>query len=217
MNAWDLATIETERVTGGQPYREFLRVPDLSAGLYVLEAGCHGPAVAAQRGRALLRRLGSQRCHGGCRDARRPARVAGLRLGFGPASVPYHHRAASDPGRLRAGGGCSALIGRQLNSSATASASARASSGPRPTSSWRKKTKASSPAARNGSRRAAQAASSAVLIASVGAGGRGTDPSVGSWVGRRPRAARSCRARRRLPPAHRRSRRRATTHPGTPW
>ena len=43
MDAWDLATIETARATDGQLYREFLRVPDLSAGLYVLAAGAADP------------------------------------------------------------------------------------------------------------------------------------------------------------------------------
>jgi len=34
-----LASIEAERSAAGRRYLEFLRVPDLSAGLYVLEAG----------------------------------------------------------------------------------------------------------------------------------------------------------------------------------
>ena len=43
MDAWDLATIERERAAGGRLYHQFLRVPDLSAGLYVLEAGATDP------------------------------------------------------------------------------------------------------------------------------------------------------------------------------
>ena len=43
MHNWDLATIDTERATDGHLYREFLRVPDLSAGLYVLDAGGTDP------------------------------------------------------------------------------------------------------------------------------------------------------------------------------
>lgn len=43
MDAWDLAMIDADRTTSGQRYREFLRVPDLSAGLYVLEAGAADP------------------------------------------------------------------------------------------------------------------------------------------------------------------------------
>jgi quercetin dioxygenase-like cupin family protein len=34
-----LAAIEEQRVVGGRSYREFLRVPTMSAGLYVLPAG----------------------------------------------------------------------------------------------------------------------------------------------------------------------------------
>ena len=43
MDAWDLAMIDADRATAGQLYREFLRAPDLSAGLYVLEAGATDP------------------------------------------------------------------------------------------------------------------------------------------------------------------------------
>ena len=43
MDAWELATIDRARATEGQRYREFLRVPGLSAGLYVLEAGAADP------------------------------------------------------------------------------------------------------------------------------------------------------------------------------
>lgn len=43
MDAWDLATIEADRAIDGQLYREFLRVADLSAGLYVLDAGATDP------------------------------------------------------------------------------------------------------------------------------------------------------------------------------
>jgi mannose-6-phosphate isomerase-like protein (cupin superfamily) len=43
MDAWELVAIDAERETAGERYREFLRVPDLSAGLYVLEAGANDP------------------------------------------------------------------------------------------------------------------------------------------------------------------------------
>ncbi len=39
MDAWELAAVDAERRRTGQRYREFLRVADLSAGLYVLEPG----------------------------------------------------------------------------------------------------------------------------------------------------------------------------------
>jgi mannose-6-phosphate isomerase-like protein (cupin superfamily) len=43
MDAWDLATIDAARAAEGRLYEEFLRVPDLSAGLYVLDAGATDP------------------------------------------------------------------------------------------------------------------------------------------------------------------------------
>jgi mannose-6-phosphate isomerase-like protein (cupin superfamily) len=43
MDAWEFTAIETARAAGGERYREFLRVPDLSAGIYVLEAGAADP------------------------------------------------------------------------------------------------------------------------------------------------------------------------------
>ncbi len=39
MDAWELRTIEAAQAAAGSRYLEFLRVADLSAGLYVLEAG----------------------------------------------------------------------------------------------------------------------------------------------------------------------------------
>jgi len=43
MHAWEIDEVETERAARGVLYHEFLRVPDLSAGLYVLEAGATDP------------------------------------------------------------------------------------------------------------------------------------------------------------------------------
>ena len=37
--AWEIAGLDERRRSTGRPYFEFLTVPDLSAGLYVLEAG----------------------------------------------------------------------------------------------------------------------------------------------------------------------------------
>jgi mannose-6-phosphate isomerase-like protein (cupin superfamily) len=39
MDAWELDDLEATRQATGRPYLEFLSVPDLSGGLYVLEAG----------------------------------------------------------------------------------------------------------------------------------------------------------------------------------
>ena len=38
MDAYDIAQIEQQRQAAGELYQEFLRVPSMSAGLYVLEA-----------------------------------------------------------------------------------------------------------------------------------------------------------------------------------
>ena len=43
MDAWELGAIDAARADAGTLYREFLSVPDLSAGLYVLEVGARDP------------------------------------------------------------------------------------------------------------------------------------------------------------------------------
>jgi mannose-6-phosphate isomerase-like protein (cupin superfamily) len=43
MDAWEYDAIEAARAATGRRYHEFLRVPDLSAGIYVLEAGGTDP------------------------------------------------------------------------------------------------------------------------------------------------------------------------------
>ena len=39
MDAWELDDLEATREATGRPYLEFLSVPDLSGGIYVLEVG----------------------------------------------------------------------------------------------------------------------------------------------------------------------------------
>jgi mannose-6-phosphate isomerase-like protein (cupin superfamily) len=39
MDAWELDEVEATQAASGRAYHEFLSVPDLSAGLYILEAG----------------------------------------------------------------------------------------------------------------------------------------------------------------------------------
>ena len=39
MDAWDFSDLEAARAASGRRYHEFKRVPDLSAGIYTLEAG----------------------------------------------------------------------------------------------------------------------------------------------------------------------------------
>lgn len=43
MDAWDLPDLEAARADAGRLYHEFISVPDLSGGLYVLEAGATDP------------------------------------------------------------------------------------------------------------------------------------------------------------------------------
>ena len=43
MDAWELDEVEAARTKAGVRYQEFLSVPDLSGGLYVLEAGATDP------------------------------------------------------------------------------------------------------------------------------------------------------------------------------
>jgi quercetin dioxygenase-like cupin family protein len=43
MDAWELSELEASRTASGRLYHEFISVPDLSGGLYVLEAGATDP------------------------------------------------------------------------------------------------------------------------------------------------------------------------------
>jgi mannose-6-phosphate isomerase-like protein (cupin superfamily) len=43
MDAWEYTDIAKDHAAGGRLYHEFIRVPDLSAGIYVLEAGATDP------------------------------------------------------------------------------------------------------------------------------------------------------------------------------
>ena len=88
------------------------------------------------------------------------ARLAGLRRGRGTAPLPRHRGTPGAARRVRPRRGRPRLMPSSGGSRLLLHSSAAASSGPRPTSSWRKNAKASSPAARNGSSRAAHAASS---------------------------------------------------------
>ena len=43
MDAWEFSDIEAARAAGGRAYHEFKRTPDLSAGIYTLDAGATDP------------------------------------------------------------------------------------------------------------------------------------------------------------------------------
>ena len=63
MDAWELHELEAARALAGTAYHEFISVPDLSGGLYVLEAGAidgqspHGEdeLYVVMSGRAVVR------------------------------------------------------------------------------------------------------------------------------------------------------------------
>ena len=69
MDAYEIAEVEADRVAAGRLYQEFLRVPSISAGLYVLEAGADDPQRPHQQdeiyyviaGRAQIRVGGEDR------------------------------------------------------------------------------------------------------------------------------------------------------------
>ena len=64
MDAWELDDVDATRRAAGRAYHEFISVPDLSGGLYVLEAGATDPQsphtedelyiVMAGRGRIIV-------------------------------------------------------------------------------------------------------------------------------------------------------------------
>ena len=43
MDAWEFTAIEAARAATGRRYHEFIRVPDLSGGIYTLDAGATDP------------------------------------------------------------------------------------------------------------------------------------------------------------------------------
>jgi mannose-6-phosphate isomerase-like protein (cupin superfamily) len=69
VDAYEIAAVEADRVAAGRLYQEFLRVPSISAGLYVLEAGADDPQRPHQQdeiyyviaGRAQIRVAGEDR------------------------------------------------------------------------------------------------------------------------------------------------------------
>ena len=88
MDAWEYDDVEADRAAGGRLYHEFLRVPDLSAGIYVLEAGATDPQSPHTEDELYYVVAGRGAGHGRGGDAPGRARFAGLRRGRRPA--PFH-------------------------------------------------------------------------------------------------------------------------------
>ena len=147
MDAWELADVEAARTAARPAVRGVPPRPRPVRGAVRPRGGRRRPAVAAHRGRALLRR---QRPRPGDRRRRSPGTWRTGSLVFvaatRPAPLPRHRGATGDPRRLRSRRGRPRLIRPQPRTrppEREASASSRASSGPRPTGSCRKKTYAS--------------------------------------------------------------------------
>lgn len=85
MQAWELREIDTARSTAAERYREFLRHPDLSAGLYVLEAGATDPQAPHTEDELYYVVAGRGEITVG--DERRP--VAAGSLVFVAATIPH--------------------------------------------------------------------------------------------------------------------------------
>ena len=104
MDAWELDELEAARTESGRLYHEFISVPDLSGGLYVLEAGATDPQsphtedelYVLMSGRAMVMVDGEERAIRG--------RVRDLRGRRGRASLPRHRGASRAPGHVRARG-----------------------------------------------------------------------------------------------------------------
>ena len=77
--------LEARRVAGARLYDEFLRVPDLSVGLYVLEAGGIDPQSPHTEDEVYYVIAGRARRHGRRRGPPGRAGVGGLR----PAREPH--------------------------------------------------------------------------------------------------------------------------------
>ncbi len=221
MDAWEYDDVEAARAASGRLYHEFLRVPDLSAGIYVIEAGgtdpqsphtedelyyvVAGPGRGDRRGRDAGRRPGVARLRG-----RRPSRTASTTSPSGSNcwSCSVRRRAiAPDAGR---GHGHPARPGRPL----------RGTPGPaprrdRPRRGGRTRTRRRRPRGTAGAGPPRPPAPGR-CSRSAAAAGTGTSRSGGCRAAAHPRGARSCTAPPRPSAAPRTSRRRATTRPGTP-
>jgi mannose-6-phosphate isomerase-like protein (cupin superfamily) len=86
MDAWELSEIDRTRLAENRLFREFLRVPDLSAGLYVLEAGATDPQSPHMEDELYYVVTG----HGSVTVGSETREVTGGSLVFVAASVPHH-------------------------------------------------------------------------------------------------------------------------------
>jgi mannose-6-phosphate isomerase-like protein (cupin superfamily) len=92
MQAWELDEIDAARAADGRLYREFLRVPDLSAGLYVLDAGATDPQSPHTEDELyyVVSGRGSIRVGDELREVRSGSTI------FVPAAVPHRFEAIEE-------------------------------------------------------------------------------------------------------------------------
>ena len=118
MDAWELDDLEAARVASGRLYHEFISVPDLSGGLYVLEAGATDPQSPHAEDELYVVMAGRAKVAVGGRRPRDQGRFGDLRRGRGRAQVPRHRGAARAARDVRPGGvlarGLSRAAARQL-------------------------------------------------------------------------------------------------------
>lgn len=86
MQAWDVTTLDAARDAAGESYHEFLSVPDLSGGLYVLEAGATDPQSPHTEDELYVVMAGRSRIEVGGEIAP----VGPGSVVFVAASVPHH-------------------------------------------------------------------------------------------------------------------------------
>ena len=88
MDAWELDDLEAARQASGRRYHEFKSVPDLSGGLYVLEAGAVDSQSPHTEDELYVVMSGQGSGDGRGRGPGRPRRYGDLRRGGRDAPVP---------------------------------------------------------------------------------------------------------------------------------
>ena len=219
MDAWEYDDIEADRAAGGRLYHEFLRVPDLSAGIYVLEAGATDPQSPHTEDELYYVVAGRGAGHGRRRRRGRscPVRWSSSRPASRTASTTSPSASScsscSDPPRAtapdcpRPSATASPAVSRKRQRQLGATAGLVVAEEHEHVVARRQE--------RLEPRGPGRELGLVVVVASQPEVQERPGPAQGRRLAR-PRAARSRTGRHRRPPAPRTSRRRATTGPGTP-
>src|SRR4030095_2621486 len=92
MQAYELAQLISQRESSNKLYHEFLRVPDLSMGLYVLPAGGRDPQSPHSEDEVYIVMRGQAQMHVGDED--RPVQAGSVV--FVAAGVPHHFHSITE-------------------------------------------------------------------------------------------------------------------------